>query len=87
LWLHKIVKKGSLDFFEKIEQVDLKGPDNDIEFKYFDKKWKILGLNKNWFMNFEDEPLTSCRLCLFSRGEGENIWEKLGMKKTRSSKI
>jgi hypothetical protein len=49
----------------------LKGLKHENEFKYFDKKLKILGLNKSlyWFLNFEDEPLMSCRLCNFTHGE------------------
>ncbi len=27
-------------------------------------------------MNFEDEPLMSCRVCHFPRGLGKNKWEK-----------
>ncbi len=45
----------------------LKGLGHEIEFKYFDKKWIILGLKKSiyWFLSVEDEPLMSCRLCHF----------------------
>ncbi len=42
---------------------------------FFIKKWIILVLNKSlyWFLNVEDDPRMSCRLCYF----GENICEKL----------
>jgi hypothetical protein len=42
------------------------------------KKQIILSQNKSlyYFLNFEDEPLMSCRLCHFSSGKGENIREK-----------
>jgi hypothetical protein len=45
----------------------LKGRSVKMEFKYFDKKWTVLGLNKNlyWFMNFLDAPLMSCFIPIF----------------------
>jgi hypothetical protein len=30
-----------------------------------------------WFLNFEEEPMMSCRLCYFPHDEGEHIREKL----------
>ncbi len=36
-----------------------------------------LSKQESWFLNFEDEPLTGCRLCHFPIGEGEAYGEKL----------
>ncbi len=55
-----------------------KGLGLEIEFIFW-QKWIVLGPNKSlfWFLTFEDELLMSCRLCHFSSGKGENLWEKL----------
>ncbi len=63
---HQLKRLGILTKFQPWKELV-----HEIEFKYFDKKDNSLFRSLYWFLNFEDDPLMSCRLRHFPRGLGE----------------
>jgi hypothetical protein len=61
--------KGNISHSRQTKNSIIKGLGHEIEFKYLDKKIdnSLPKRNLYWFLNLEDEPLMSCRLCHFPR--------------------